>query len=63
VALRFSIAFTISVSDFADVEHTETHADMSFGALITTVDFGAFVDFDILEPFVWGATGAARIQW
>jgi len=62
VADRFSIALMISVSDLAEVEHTETHADMSFGAFITTVDFGAFA-FDILEPFVWGATGAARIQW
>jgi len=54
----------MSLSLFADVEHTETHADMSFGALITTADFGAdFFDADILEPFVWGATGAARSQW
>ena len=62
--LMFSMALMISLSDFAEVEHTETHADMSFGALITTADFGAdFFDADILEPFVWGATGAARSQW
>jgi hypothetical protein len=53
----------ISLSDFDDVVQTETHADMSFGALITTVDFGALVDFDILEPFDWGEAGASRIQW
>ena len=44
----------ISLSDFADVEHTETHAEVSFGALITITAFGALVDFDILEPFVLG---------
>ena len=50
----------ISLSDFAEVAHTLFHAVANFGALIVTVFFGAFGDFDILEPFVWGATGAAR---
>jgi hypothetical protein len=31
----------ISLSDFAEVEQTEVHADMSFGALIVIADFGA----------------------
>jgi hypothetical protein len=35
----------ISLSLFAEVEHTETHAEVSFGALITTVFFGAFFAF------------------
>ena len=42
----------ISLSDFAEVEHTETHAEVSFGALIITTDLAAFA-FVILEPFVW----------
>jgi hypothetical protein len=42
VALRFSIALTISFSDFAEVEQTSFHALTNFGALITTADFGAF---------------------
>ena len=51
VALRFSIAFTISFSLFADVEQTAFHALTNFGALITTADFGAdffAVDADMI---------------
>lgn len=45
----------ISLSDFAEVEHTETHAEVSFGALITTADLGAFVDLVILgNCFLFG---------
>ncbi len=49
------MALMISLSDFAEVEHTETHAEVSFGALITTTDFGALVDFVILgNCFLFG---------
>ena len=55
VAERFSIALMISLSDFAEVEQTETHADVSFGALITTVfftDFAVFADVIWVFPFL-----------
>jgi hypothetical protein len=49
------MALMISLSDFAEVEHTETHAEVSFGAFITTADFGAFVVFVILgNCFLFG---------
>jgi hypothetical protein len=55
VADRFSIAFTISFSDFADVEQTSFHALTNFGALITTADFGAFFAVAIwVFPFLFG---------
>jgi hypothetical protein len=57
VALRFSIALIISLSDFAEVEQTETHAEVSFGALITTADFGAFFAVFVaiwVFPFLFG---------
>jgi hypothetical protein len=41
----------ISLSDFAEVEQTEVHADMSFGALITIVAFGA--DFFAVDVAIW----------
>ena len=44
-ALRFSIAFTISFSDLAEVAHTETQAEVSFGALIVIADVAFLVDF------------------
>jgi hypothetical protein len=47
----------ISLSDFAEVEQTEVHADMSFGALITIADFGAFFAVDVaiwVFPFLFG---------
>jgi hypothetical protein len=42
VALRFSIAFMISLSLFAEVEQTALHAVTIFGALITTAVFAVF---------------------
>jgi hypothetical protein len=51
----------ISDSLLADVEHTETHADMSFGALITTADFGAdFFDADMIGTFRLGLVAVCR---
>jgi hypothetical protein len=47
----------ISLSLFAEVEHTETHAEVSFGALITIADFGAFFAVDVaiwVFPFLFG---------
>jgi hypothetical protein len=47
----------ISLSDFAEVEHTETHAEVSFGALIVIVFFGAFVEVAFVIwvfPFLFG---------
>jgi hypothetical protein len=38
------MALMISSSDFLEVEHTETHAEVSFGALMITADLGALVD-------------------
>jgi hypothetical protein len=57
VADRFSIAFTISFSLFAEVEQTSFHALTNFGALITTADFGAFFAVDVaiwVFPFLFG---------
>ncbi len=49
------MALMISLSDLADVEHTETHAEVSLGALITTADLGVFVVFVILgNCFLFG---------
>jgi hypothetical protein len=47
----------ISLSDFAEVEQTETHAEVSFGALITIVFFGAFFAVAVVIwvfPFLFG---------
>jgi hypothetical protein len=52
VADRFSIALTISVSDLAEVEQTETQAEVSFGALIVTADVAFFDVFaDVIFLF------------
>ena len=58
MALRFSIALMISLSDFAEVEQTETHAEVSFGALITTADFGAFLAVDVA---IWVISFSVRL--
>jgi fructose-specific phosphotransferase system IIC component len=50
VALRFSIAFTISLSDFAEVEQTLDQAVTIFGAL--TITTGAFFDVDFVAIFL-----------
>ena len=47
VALNASIAFTISVSDFAETEQTPLHALAIFGAFSVTGALAAFVDFVI----------------
>jgi hypothetical protein len=53
---RFSIAFTISASLFADVEHTPFHAVAIFGA--DSAVFGAFAVFGVVAiwvvPFLFG---------
>ena len=57
VADRFSIALIISLSDFAEVEQTEVHAEVSFGALIVIVFFAVFFAVAVVIwvfPFLFG---------
>ncbi len=56
------MALMMSLSDFAEVEHTETHAEVSFGALIVTVFFTVFaVFFVVILGFTFSIRLAERV--
>ena len=60
---RFSIALMISFSDLVEVAHTETQAEVSFGALIATGAFVAFVDFVIWVFPIYSVSRMAGAIW